>query len=122
MARGFKAGYPAYLYFYTVGHELRVSAAGIMLVAACRVSILITPSRACSVLTPQFDFVENNQPVSLQLQAYALGLSSHTLRITSLPSKMMSNSNSLYRFSDEYAMISFTRKIDFWMSFMAMTG
>ena len=45
----------------------------VMLVATCIVSMLITPSRACSALTAQFDFVEPTVPLSLQFRAYALG-------------------------------------------------
>ena len=56
------------------GHELRVSSRWVLCSALNRrVSMLITPSRACSSLTPQFDFVEPTVAISLQLRAYALG-------------------------------------------------
>ena len=61
-----------------------VSAIGVMPVAPCRVSMLVTPSRACSALTPQFDFVESRQLVSFQLRAYALGSSFSATRFSFL--------------------------------------
>ena len=73
MARGNEIG-DVHVNFYKVDMScVCVSAIGIMLVAPCRVSMLVTPSRACSALTPQFEFVEPTVAISLQLRAYALG-------------------------------------------------
>ena len=77
MAKGNEIGATVHVNFYKVDMSC-VSAIGIMPVAPCRVSMLVTPSRACSALTPQFDFVDNIQPVSLKFRGYALGLSGHS--------------------------------------------